>query len=89
MQWSPLTVIHYAEAVGVTLEDSDGGWNTLVEFVQSQERQNQEEKTSRKSKRKGVRELNRLSCSINYDKAKAKEAEGKSLQMNGGGVVFL
>lgn len=79
MQWSPHKVVHCAKAVGVTVEDSNGGWNPLVEFVQRWERLNQEEKRGMKYKRKGIRELKSLSCSINYDKAKAKEDEEKSL----------
>ena len=44
-----------------------------MEFAQSRGKQNQTGKRNRKAKRKGERELNGLSCSINYDKAKDHE----------------
>lgn len=55
-----------------------------MEFVQIRERQNQEENRNKKSKRKGERELNGRSCSINYDGAKVKESVGKGFSRNGG-----
>lgn len=76
-------VIRCAKAIGVTAEGSHGGWKSLVEFAQSREGQNQEEKRNRKSKRKGEGELNSLSCSINYDRIKKKVTGGNGFHKNG------
>ena len=83
VHWMPHRVIQCAKAIGMTMEGTSGGWNSLVEFAQSRERENQKEMRHRKFKRKGGRELNSLSCSINYDKSKAKEAVGKDLNTIG------
>lgn len=52
-----------------------------MEFVECKDRQNREDCEEVKSKRKGVRELHSLACSINYDKSrefhKEKQACGR------------
>eukprot|EP00268_Persea_americana_P023413 TRINITY_DN23025_c1_g2_i1.p2 TRINITY_DN23025_c1_g2~~TRINITY_DN23025_c1_g2_i1.p2 ORF type:complete len:115 (-),score=22.77 TRINITY_DN23025_c1_g2_i1:136-480(-) len=69
LQLTPQEIVHCAQSIGVTVEGSSDGWNPLVKVVQGRERQNRVERKGSKSMRKGVRELNNLNCSINYDKA--------------------
>lgn len=55
-----------------------------MEFAQCRERHNQAKKKEMKVRRRGRRELNGLSCSINYDKVKEPEAGGMHLVRMGG-----
>ena len=43
IRWMPHWVIQFAKAIGVTMEGTSGGWNSLVEFAQSRERENHKE----------------------------------------------
>ena len=54
-QWTPRRVIHFAEAVGLTVNGSIEGWTPLVEFAWKREKQNLDEQRNRKSKRRGAR----------------------------------
>lgn len=83
VHWPPQRVVNCARAISVTMEESRGGWAPLIEFAQTRKKQNQAKNRDRKSKRKGERELNGLCCSIDYDRAKAKEREGKGSNKGG------
>lgn len=84
--WSPQEIIHCAKSIGVIVEGIAEGWDMLVNFVQRRESQNRIERKENKFIRKGVRELNDLNCSINYDKSKSKESEDGTAQKKGGKI---
>lgn len=58
--WLPERVIECGKAVRVTMEESEGGWDSLTEFVQRRQKQKKDGKKENKSKRKGKREQNGL-----------------------------
>lgn len=52
------------------MEEDKGGWATIIKFSQEREERNRGEARRGKTMRKGIRELNNLGCSINYNKTK-------------------
>lgn len=54
--------------MGISIANSQGGWDNLASFTQERELQNREVFGFKDSKRKGKRELKSHSCSINYSK---------------------
>eukprot|EP00268_Persea_americana_P061286 TRINITY_DN7726_c1_g1_i2.p2 TRINITY_DN7726_c1_g1~~TRINITY_DN7726_c1_g1_i2.p2 ORF type:complete len:121 (-),score=34.41 TRINITY_DN7726_c1_g1_i2:429-791(-) len=83
IQWLPQNIIQCGKATGVLVDESRGGWSAMVEFAQRREEQNREELRKENAKRKGERELNSLSCSINYERNKNLQTE-KSNSGKGG-----
>eukprot|EP00268_Persea_americana_P015799 TRINITY_DN17438_c0_g1_i1.p1 TRINITY_DN17438_c0_g1~~TRINITY_DN17438_c0_g1_i1.p1 ORF type:complete len:125 (+),score=25.82 TRINITY_DN17438_c0_g1_i1:476-850(+) len=82
-QWLRLKVVQCGKAIGVTMEESKGGWASLMDFARSKGKQNQTRKSKRNAKRKGGGELNGLRCSINYDKAKDQEIGDNAYSKSG------
>ena len=56
------------EAIGVSIENSKGGWDNLIAFANESDNLGKSGSLKKSIKRKGSRELHNLSCSINYDK---------------------
>ena len=48
---------------------------TLIKFAKEREELNRGEERRGKTKKKGIREINNLGCSINYKKTKEREGE--------------
>lgn len=56
--------------MGLTIEKCPRGWNDVVEFAKSREKQNQNELLGFTPKRIGARELQNLSTTVNYERGK-------------------
>lgn len=73
------------------MDESRGGWTELTKFAQRREEQNIVESGKGKARRKGVRELNSMGCSINYEKGRDQTKkipnEGKKGRKNQGDLL--
>lgn len=76
------------KAVRVMVDHCPEGWKGVVRFVEDRERQNREELLGSRPKNKGVRELQKLESSINYEKIGESKAENHSSSRGGrkGGI---
>ena len=72
-EWVSHRIVQCGKAVGVTVDESKGGWAPVIDFAQCREDQNRSDKRTCKTRKMGLRELNSLCCSINYEKAKEQE----------------
>lgn len=68
--WLPEKILQFRRAVGLSVEKCPGGCNDVMEFAKSREKQNQEELLGSTPKRRGARELQNLSTTVNYEKGK-------------------
>lgn len=65
----------YAIRVGVTVDHIPDGWDGVIKFALNRERQNRDDFSNSKPKKRGVRELHNL-CSINYKKSMESKQQG-------------
>lgn len=63
------------KGIVVSVDDDKGGWATLIKFAKEREELNRGEERRGKTKKKGIREINNLGCSMNYEKTKEREVE--------------
>lgn len=61
--------------IGVSVDEDKIGWAMLIKFAKEREELNRGEERRGKTKKKGIREINNLGCSINYEKTKEREGE--------------
>lgn len=59
------------QAVGISVDNCEGGRDSLVAFDQQREAQNSDQ-TNNKSQQKGRRELEGLRSTINYDQGRTE-----------------
>ena len=55
------------QAIGVSVDNVKEGWDTLIAFANERDMSNKSVSQKKGLKRKGGRELQSLTCSINYD----------------------
>lgn len=70
------------EVVGISVVNSNGGWDKLIAFAHDRERKNRKALAQERSRKKRSRELQSLSCSINYKKkfnSKMKKSDAKEV----------
>lgn len=72
LTWILGKIIECWTTVGVMVDHIPGGWDSVVKFAVDRERPNREEIFNSKPKMKGVRELQNLSSSINYNKSRGR-----------------
>lgn len=71
--WISGKIVLFGKAVGVTVDAYPGGWDDVIRFAHPRKQQNREDFYISKGKKKGTRELQKLSSSVNYEKTR----EGK------------
>lgn len=59
--------------IEVSVDEDKGGWAMLIKFAKEREALNRGEERRGKTKKKGIREINNLGCSISYEKTKERE----------------
>lgn len=75
-QWLPQKMQQCSEAVGLSMDDCKGGWDSLLAFPHEKEAENRATWAEESLKKKGSRKLHNLACSINYGKSKGSKANG-------------
>lgn len=69
----------------MSVEEDRGGWAAIIRFAKDREELNRSEARRGKAKKKGLKELNKLGFSINYDnKTKDREGDKVSSEVGGG-----
>lgn len=63
--WLPQKVVQCGKAVGLSVDCCHGGWSGVLRFVEDRENPDKERSVGSKFKKKGMRELQNLSTSIN------------------------
>lgn len=68
--WLSSKISQCGEIIGISVNDSERGWHSFVEFAQERECQNRAAMALNRTK-KGARELQNLACTINYKKGQS------------------
>jgi hypothetical protein len=79
-------VLEYSQSVGVTCDGYEGQLSAVFEAILA-ENDKKETGSSLKAGNKFLRELNRLSCSINYDARSGSSSQSRSKGRANGGIL--
>lgn len=89
-EWIQEKIVQCGKVVGVSVDSCQGGWDDVIRIAANREKLNRAELTSAKSRKQGMRELQKLPSSINYEKLKVGKQNQESVsraKRKGKGVI--